>query len=144
MKDEQLDNLYIYLMELGIKKYRQMAQNALNTAKSDLTIDQWIVLKRISEMYGGSQIEIAQSAIKDAPTTTRIIDQLLKRSLITKEISPEDRRKHQLYLTEQGKLLVERLMPIVMDYREFAVRNFSEEDMSTFIKLLKRFIENFN
>lgn len=144
MKDEQLDNLYIYLMELGIKKYRQMAQNALNNAKSDLTIDQWIILKKISESHGSSQIEIAQSAIKDAPTTTRIIDQLLKRSLIVKEISSEDRRKFCLYLTEQGKLLVERLMPIVMDYREFAVRNFSEEDMNTFIRLLKRFIENFN
>ena len=89
MTDHRIEQQYAFLMEQIIKRYRQVAAHALNAHQAGISVDQWVVLKQISEHHGCSQVEIALSTVKDAPTTTRIIDQLTKKELIGKQRHPE-------------------------------------------------------
>ena len=85
MDSQRIEHLYIFLIEQIVKKYRQVALQAFREHEAGITVDQWIVLKQISENNGTSQVEIANSTVKDAPTTTRIIDQLTSKNLISKQ-----------------------------------------------------------
>jgi DNA-binding MarR family transcriptional regulator len=139
---QRLEQLHIFLMEQIIKRYRQIALQALRENDAGITVDQWIVLKQISENNGTSQVEIANSTVKDAPTTTRIIDQLTRKGLIAKQLDPEDRRRYMVFITEKGQALIRRLWPIVQDYRQIPVQNFSEEELDILHRLLKKIYIN--
>lgn len=140
--DPGLEQLYVFHMEQIIRRYRQIATEAFRRNQAGITVDHWVVLKRISEHNGSSQVEIAQSTVKDAPTTTRLIEQLIERKLVLKQLDPDDRRKYRVFVTEKGSKLIERLLPVVMEYRRTGVRDFSPQESETLFKLLRRIRSN--
>ncbi len=139
---EKLNRLPVFLMEQVVKQYRQEAQKALKAAQAGISVDQWIVLKQVSENNGCSQVEIAQSTVKDAPTTTRTIDQLVNKELIEKQLDPNDRRKYMVFVTDKGLQLIERLLPVVQSYRKLPVKGFLKEEQDTLLQLLNRMLNN--
>lgn len=144
MDSQRIEHLYIFLMEQIVKKYRQVALQAFREHDAGITVDQWIVLKQISENNGTSQVEIANSTVKDAPTTTRIIDQLTNKNLISKQLDPEDRRRYMVFITEKGQALIKKMLPVVQEYRKIAIRDFSREDLNNLHQLLERMLRNFS
>ncbi len=140
--DQPIHLLPIFLMEQIVKRYRAIAQQSISRHEPDLTVDQWLVLKQISENNGSSQVEIAASTVKDAPTTTRIIDHLGKKELIRKELDPEDRRRHRVFTTPRGERLIEKLLPVVHHYRQIPERAFSAHEREQMLSLLKRMLFN--
>jgi DNA-binding MarR family transcriptional regulator len=139
---QKLNKLPVFLMEQIVKQYRQEAQKALKAAAAGINVDQWIVLKQVSENNGCSQVEIAQSTVKDAPTTTRTIDQLVNKKLIAKQLDPNDRRKYMVFVTDKGHQLIERLLPVVQSYRQLPVQGFSEEEQEQLLAFLNRMLKN--
>jgi len=142
LREDRIERLPIFLMEQIIRRYRKMAVRSLHEAEAGISLDQWILLKQISENNGTSQVEIAQSTVKDAPTTTRIIDQLSQKNLIAKQLDPNDRRKYMVFVTLEGKQLIERLLPTVRAYRKIPFQTFSAEDKANLISLLERMDQN--
>ncbi len=129
-------------MEQIVRQYRQLATKSLQAHHAGLSVDQWVVLKQISENNGSSQVEIGSSTVKDAPTTTRIIDQLVGKNLASKQLDPEDRRRYMVFVTEKGRQLIERLLPVVQAYREVPLRGFSPGEQKHLIGLLQRMLKN--
>ncbi|MBC1471003.1 MarR family winged helix-turn-helix transcriptional regulator [Listeria seeligeri] len=82
-------------------------------ASYDVTPEQWSVLEGIEANEPISQKEIALWTKKDTPTVNRIVDVLIRKELIVREISTEDRRISLLSLTEKGKIETNELREIV-------------------------------
>ena len=129
-------------MEQIVRRYRQMATQELKRHQAGVSVDQWVVLKQISENNGSSQVEIGSSTVKDAPTTTRIIDQLVNKNLVSKQLDPEDRRRYMVFVTEKGRQLIERLIPVVQEYRQVPVQGFSAAEHKQLVGLLQRMLKN--
>ncbi|MCO6490327.1 MAG: MarR family transcriptional regulator [Phaeodactylibacter sp.] len=142
IQEQRLEQLPVFYMEQIVRRYRQMATQALKNHHAGLSVDQWVVLKQISENNGSSQVEIGSSTVKDAPTTTRIIDQLASKNLISKQLDPEDRRRYMVFVTEKGRQLIERLLPVVQEYREVPLKGFSPAEQKQLIGLLQRMLKN--
>lgn len=142
MKEDRLEQLPVFIMEQIVRKYRQKATIAHKEHQSGLNVDQWIVLKQIEENNGSSQVEIGALAVKDAPTTTRIIDQLVSKNLVSKQLDPEDRRKYMVFITEKGQQLVKTVYPIVNEYRQVPLSGFSQADKKQLLVLLRRALTN--
>jgi DNA-binding MarR family transcriptional regulator len=142
MQDQRLEHLYIFLMDQVVKRYHQVASQSLRKNKAGITVDQWVVLKQISENDGAYQSEIAASTVKDAPTTGRIIDQLIIKKLINKQLDSTDRRKYRLHITPEGRKLIERLLPVVLAYRGLALQGLPEAEVEVLITTLHRMLQN--
>lgn len=140
--EEKLERLPIFLMEQIVKQYRKRATAELDQHQAGINLDQWIVLKLISEHNGTSQVEIAALAVKDAPGTTRIIDQLLRQNLVVKQLDPDDRRRYMLFVTDKGKALIERMLPVVRGYRQDFLRGFTPDERGELISYLQRLQDN--
>ncbi|MFD0677343.1 MULTISPECIES: MarR family winged helix-turn-helix transcriptional regulator [unclassified Paenibacillus] len=78
----------------------------------DITPEQWSVLYQVARADGLIQKEIADRAGKDRPTTTRILDQLEGKGCIYKKTGENDRRSFLVHITDKGKLLIEKTLPI--------------------------------
>jgi DNA-binding MarR family transcriptional regulator len=142
MKDTGLENLYIFLAEKMVKNYKQGSQNILNELKTGITVDQWVVLKYIGENDGSNQVDIAKSSAKDAPTTTRIIDQLVRKKLVQRKSDVSDRRKFKVMITEKGENLVKKIVPKILKHRHHTIKNIKETELKTFISTLKKMLNN--
>ncbi len=131
------ENLY-FQIELTARKIRHYGQTALINKGIDITIEQWLVLKVISENKGISQIKIGEILVKDKPTISRMVKGLTLKGFVLKENITSDLRAFSLKLTKKGKALVAELLPIVEDIRAKGLGNLSEtETKNTSETLLK-------
>ncbi len=110
--------------------------------ENKITVDQWVVLYQLYKHNSLSQFEIASHAYKDAPTVTRIIDILLSKDYIVKNIDELDRRKFSICLHHNGKELIKDILPALNFFRENCYENISENELATLEKILNKINQN--
>lgn len=62
-----------------------------------------------------SQKEISDVTLADEPSTTRMLDRMIKKDIIAKKKSLEDKRKQVVYITSKGEILLQKILPIVQN-----------------------------
>jgi MarR family transcriptional regulator for hemolysin len=70
---------------------------------------QWIVLFRLREQEGLSQVDLADVLELQPISLVRLLDRLVERGLLERRHDPKDRRANRLFLTERGRQLVDDL-----------------------------------
>lgn len=108
----------------------------------DITPEQWGVLNRLWDKDGISQKEISEITIKDQTTLTRILDKLEWKGLIERQTSPDDRRSFLIFLTEAGRSLKDKLVPIAGEALDEALQGLSEEEIKQLKVLLNKIFMN--
>jgi DNA-binding MarR family transcriptional regulator len=66
------------------------------------------------------------------------IDQLEKRSLLTRSQDPSDRRRNRVRLTSEGQTLVEQLRPVAQYSQQGLLDTLSAAEQETLMSLLRR------
>jgi DNA-binding MarR family transcriptional regulator len=127
-KDQPLEDVLYYLIEKTSKVVRRYSQERFIEAGIDITVDQWLVLKKISESEKITQIELANALFKDRASITRILDLLLEKKLVKKE-GGEDRRANVLSLTQNGLKFMEKALSIVKRTRKKGVELLNEKEI---------------
>lgn len=112
--------------------------NFIQEVAEDITIMQWYILFKLYEKDGQSQTELTDKVLNDRPNTTRILDGLVKNGYVTRNPYPEDRRKYQILLTEKGRNIVLRILPLLVEHRKCIYRGVSNEELKTFHKILTK------
>ena len=141
---ERLNKIFFYSLEKAIKSYRQFAQRTMMKQGFDLTIDQWLVLKNIIDNPEWTQNEVAEAAFKDFASVTRIIELLVKKEYLTREIHPRDRRRFRLEPTSKVFKILKDMEPITKSNREIALKDISREEAELVQQCLMKIIENCN
>lgn len=108
----------------------------------DITVEQWSVLNRLGERDGVTQRDLAERTTKDQPNTARILDKLEKKGLARRAGNPEDRRAFLIYLTDKGRDLREKIIPISTQLNKEASIGLDTEECSQLMDLLNRVFEN--
>src|SRR3954454_10073411 len=81
-----------------------------NRAKTrGTTRAQWIVLFRLREQEGLSQVDLADVLELQPISLVRLLDRLVEHGLLERRSDPKDRRAHRLFLTASGRQLVDEL-----------------------------------
>ena len=142
IQDQKLDQVLFYTLEKAIKSYRQFAQRRLNELDHDITIDQWLTLKTISDNPGIPQREIANRVFKDQASITRLIDALVQKGYLMRNANKEDRRRYSLDLSESGQLVLSELQPVIQWNRNTALQDINSKEVINLRQQLEKIIEN--
>lgn len=135
--------------EIGVyidRTYKVVRQDLINrfkTAGLDITPEQWVILSKLDKKTM-TQTDLANGSFKDKHTVSRILDLLVKKRFVVREQDPEDGRKYQISLTEQGLEELERARPLVYASREKGWENLSEEEYSQLRILLDKVFEGYS
>jgi DNA-binding MarR family transcriptional regulator len=86
--------------------------------EDDITPEQWSVLTCLWQQEGVSPKELADLIYKDKPNTNRILEKLQAKGLILRKLHPTDRRAYQIYLTERGWAIKDKLIAKVTQLQE--------------------------
>ncbi|MGV9802200.1 MarR family winged helix-turn-helix transcriptional regulator [Mycobacterium sp. NPDC003449] len=79
----------------------------------DLTLDDWLVLEALADSPGLTMAELRAETMAAAPTLTRVVDRLVGRALVFREVDGEDRRKVRVNLSKRGAALHGRLLTTI-------------------------------
>lgn len=133
---------YSFILDRTARRVKQYAQSAFTQNDFDITIDQWSILKILYQEDPMTHKELSERSGKDQPTLTRIIDNIIKKKLVTRVEHPNDRRSLQICLTEAGDKKVEELSPKIASIRMKAWEKLSEEDFTNFTRILNTIYDN--
>ena len=114
----------------------------LGEVGNELTVDQWVVLHSLYNKGILSQIALGLECAKDAPTITRILDLLVQKSYVERLSDPEDRRKFLISITEEGRCMVEKILPLLSDFRAQAYMGLDTDELVLLEKTLNKIYRN--
>ncbi|WP_311030426.1 MarR family winged helix-turn-helix transcriptional regulator [Mesorhizobium koreense] len=104
----------------------------------DLTPPQFAALARLAEIGEASQNQLGAMVAMDAATIKGVIDRLKARGLVTLAAHSEDRRRLVVSLSDQGKAMIERLLPLAERITVETLEPLNARETATFLKLLAR------
>ena len=139
---EKLNTILFYNLDRAIRNYRNFAQRELKSHGFDITIDQWLVLKGITENPNMPQNELGKIVFKDNASVTRIIELLVKANYLDRSPHPLDRRKSKLKVTSKGIETLEQVQKIVEHNREIALQSIPKEALAQMNNHLITIAEN--
>ena len=139
---EELDKIIFYSIDKAIRTYRQFAQTQLRKNGFEMTVDQWIVMKCILVNPEITQQEIAEKVFKDTASVTRIITLLVKAKYLTRKTMLTNRRRVVLKVTPFGLETLDRMEKIILQNREVALNEISQEDINLVKKVMDKIAEN--
>jgi MarR family transcriptional regulator, transcriptional regulator for hemolysin len=109
-----------------------------NRAKSrGTTRAQWIVLFRLREQEGLSQVDLADVLELQPISLVRLLDRLVEHGLLERRHDPKDRRANRLFLTAKGRQLVDDLDGLRDAIATDVMRDLSEDAVKTTLRALR-------
>ena len=91
-----------------------------------ITLEQAQVLLSLYKSEGISQIQLASQVFKGRTNITRIINGLITHNLIVRHRDSIDKRCFRIYLTDEGKEIVNRIAPILVDYNQELIKRIGK------------------
>jgi len=110
------------------------------SAASGVTPVQFAVLQTIADQPGIDQRTLARGVSFDTSTIGGVVDRLEARGLLTRSLSPGDRRVRLLHLTPDGEGLLEQLAPSVQRTQDRILEPLSATERKAFLKMMQRVI----
>lgn len=107
----------------------------------DLSGEQYNVLRILRGQKGNpaNMCVIQERMIAKNSNTTRLIDKLLLKDLVTREVCPENRRKIEVLITQKGLDLLTELDPKVLENERLFANNLTQEELEQLNSLLEKY-----
>lgn len=122
----------IFLMISLVREGRQ--QSLVKNRR--IRIPQYAVLTSLYEFGPASQKSISERIRFDASDLVSVLDALEEDGLISRQVDPDDRRRHQLTLTTQGKKQLLAIEQDILESSKNFLRGLSQDEQDTLKKLL--------
>ena len=108
-----------------------------------LTLPMYRVLAALSEQGHPLRLgEIAELTSADVSTLSRIVAEMSRVGLLTRDRPENDQRSLQVALTPRGAELAERLMPLAAYYEEVVTGNMSAKESAELKRVLVELYHN--
>jgi MarR family transcriptional regulator, transcriptional regulator for hemolysin len=114
--------------------------DALAEAGGSLPV--WLVLVSLKAQRHEMQRQIAEAVGIEGPTLTHHLNRMETAGLVTRRRDPDNRRIHQVELTEEGEALFYRLLGTVTDFDRRIRAGFADHETAVLSELLSRLRDN--
>jgi MarR family transcriptional regulator, transcriptional regulator for hemolysin len=98
---------------------------------------QWIVLFRLRQQEGLSQVDLADVLELQPISLVRLLDRLVEHGLLERRPDPRDRRANRLFLTASGRQLVDDLDSLRDAIATDVLRNIPAAAIATSLETLQ-------
>lgn len=107
----------------------------------DLSPEQFNVLRILRGQKGkpANMSMIQERMIAKTSNTTRLVDKLLLKELVLREVCPINRRKMEITITEKGLELLLQLDPLVEAHEQSFSQNLTVAELELLNELLEKF-----
>ncbi|MDD5151111.1 MAG: MarR family transcriptional regulator [Flavobacterium sp.] len=107
----------------------------------EISGEQYNVLRILRGQKGNpaNMCVIQERMLARTSNTTRLVDKLLLKNLVTRNVCPENRRKIEVLITQKGLDVLTELDPKVLEHENFFSKNLNAEELELLNQLLEKF-----
>lgn len=106
-----------------------------------ISIPEWRIIAILGETSEMTARDIAAHARMNKTMVSRAAAGLMRRRIVTRRASREDRREAFLRLTRQGEEIYAGIVPLALDYERGLTDGMSGEDIAVLERLLDRLLQ---
>lgn len=125
-----------------IRRYHQAAvaifHAEVGASGYDLTPVQYAALAKIGDHPGIDQATLAGLIAYDRTTIAGVVDRLVQKGLLVREVSTRDRRSRVLKLADEGVNLLRAVTPAVEAAQGLMLQGLDEREATEFLHLLRK------
>lgn len=131
--------VYVNILNCKLKKHLSevFKKNGVN-----LTAEQYLVMDTLWNEGTLTQQAIAFIIQKDKNSVTQFIDNLEKKGLVARSVSKDDRRVNNIVVTKEGMAMKDSTKQLAIETMEKALEGIPEQDVLTFVDVLKKVCAN--
>jgi len=108
----------------------------------DVSFGHWTFLRILWERDGLTQRALSEAAGVMEPTTYAALTGMEKLGYIERRQAPENKKNMYVFLTEHGRMLESKLVPLAVEVNEISMRGSSAEEIRITRKVLLAMIAN--
>lgn len=107
----------------------------------DLSGEQYNVLRILRGQKGkpANMCVIQERMVAKTSNTTRLVDKLLLKELVTRNVCPNNRRKIEVLITQKGLDVLAELDPKVIAHENELSTNFTKQELEQLNNLLEKY-----
>ena len=125
-----------YLLRVANQRHLEIFHRQM----PDLTPAQFSLLATLAVCQEASQNELGRQINIDAATTNGVVERLIKKQLIRSRIDPNDKRRVRLTLTDAGRQLVEKSIPVAQQITSETLKSLTSRESQRLVQLLKKLL----
>jgi DNA-binding MarR family transcriptional regulator len=145
MNKEDIINLELSLlpwMGRTMKDLDMYISDKFKESGIELTKVQWILLKKLKEVDGQPQHNLAFLTNRNKASLARLLTTMERKNLVARIPSKSDHRRNHIYLTKHGNDMLKKAMPVMQDMINHIQKNISKEDIRAVIQIMKKVMQN--
>ena len=104
----------------------------------DLTPVQFAAMDSIAANPGIDQAGVAAQIAYDRATIGGVIDRLEQKGYVSREVSPRDRRRRAVRLTDKGQAVLRDILPVVTDLQKSILPGLDQAERARFLELAEK------
>lgn len=139
-QDEGLDDRLAHLIKDATRALVRALQ--IRLIEYDVSFGHWTFLRILWEKDGVTQRALSEAAGVMEPTTYAALTGMEKLGYIERRQAPENKKNMYVFLTEKGRVLEGKLVPLAIEVNEISMRGTTEEEILTTRKVLLAMIKN--
>lgn len=134
-EDYQLEGQIGFRLRLALQRhYSLFSEDMLE----GLTAPQYASMYKLFEVGPCSQNQLGRLVNIDVATINGIVRRLKEKGFITSRGDPNDKRRHQIELSAEGKKILQRALPIAKQISLKTLKPLSNSECETILRLLKK------
>lgn len=126
-----------------VKMIDYFLQESFESNNLDITKEQMIVLKKLYNQDGLYQNELARLIFRNKSSLARLLSKMESKNYISRKSSKEDKRIKKVFLTDTGKEVFEKAIPIIKNMLSKMEETITSDEKEQMITILKKVQHNF-
>jgi DNA-binding MarR family transcriptional regulator len=128
-----------YLLAQASREINRQLEARLR--QEGVPIEQWRILKVLSDGEGHSMGDLAEIVLLNHPTLTKMIDRMVSDAMVYRAQDPDDRRKVLMYISDRGRELTRRLNSLAQSQETHIAANYGNRATADLKRLLETLID---
>ncbi len=129
-------------MAIALQLMKKKQHQAIANAGYKITMEQLAILDMLNFEGDMNMTELSHTVWKQNANITRIVDKLENRNLVKRKPVKGDRRAYLVGCTEDGRQLVNNVIPIVIGVYRDVVSCLSKEEVTITLNSLKKIVSH--
>jgi MarR family transcriptional regulator, organic hydroperoxide resistance regulator len=129
-----------YLLSEADQRVNRGLADAL--AAEGTTVEQWRILRALSDGHGHSMGDLAGAVLMPHPTLTKAVDRLIEDALVYRRQDEVDRRRVAVFLAPRGQDAVLRLDELAAEHHRRVEAAYGPARTERLMRELSRLVES--
>lgn len=138
----KLDESLGFMMTMTERRLKPLLKTCVAYEGGGLSYGMWFFLRMLWEEDGLTQKQLAERVGMMQPTAVIALRSMERSGFVAIKPDPDDGRTTRIFLTQEGRQVIKRMLPMLQQVNEFALQGITQAEFNSLRRILRKIREN--